>query len=979
MKFKSKFNHFTLHSHIMLRVILLTLFVGGTISLYNYHQTTELIRSAANNLFDQTRHEIELEFQHKYAPIAQTVNLLTYTSLGEAETLEQRLQHLPMLVSALSNRPELTAIEAGYSDGDFFIVRVLNDQHMREVFNAPAQATLSIDNIEHDQIPRKITRVFFDQNLNRIGKQILLNTDYDPRGRPWFTKAQQNPQQGQLTEPYLYYFIRKVGVTYAQQSQQGNAIIAADIALDMLSTSVRQQRVTPNSHLLILDQSNKVLAYNQTDQLIQDATDNKVRLKTLQDFNDPLLQQTMRQNWQHHNGFSFELNGEAWQGQLKPLTTIKQANFKVLLLTPEKELFSSAQRIQRNSSLITLLLLLIAIPLAWSLARKVSKPLYKLARHSVQIQHFNLDSPVHTESNIKEVADLSVTMNQMQSTIQQFLRLVEQISAEQNYEKLLKLITLEIQQITASEGAILYLADNNQLSLGAASLRQPELKAELPPKFQLAQDCLLSRALSLNSTQQGVLAAEDQHLLGKLCPFYDCTVNVIAIPLKTRRGEQLGVLGILIKDDSQQNTEQHLSFTEALAHFASMALESRLMAKNQQDMMQAFIQLIAGAIDAKSPYTGSHCQKVPVLTKLLTQAACDSDKPAFKGFSLTDQQWEELHIASWLHDCGKVTTPEYVVDKATKLETIYDRIHEVRMRFEVLKRDAEVNYWQQRAEQGEDRPLTALQQELEQLDQEFAFIAECNIGGEFMDDDSLERLRVIGQRKWKRTLSDRIGISQIEFERRNREGRESLPAMEPLLADKTHHLINRPYSIPKADQERFNLQQTEHLFNYGEIYNLSIRRGTLTNEERYIINDHMVQTILMLEQLPYPKHLQNVPLIAGGHHEKMDGTGYPLGIKANQLPLASRAMALADIFEALTACDRPYKKAKTVSEALRIMSFMSKDGHIDPDLFELFLESGIFLRYAESHLQPSQLGDININDYLLAPAKQPKAEALSEA
>jgi HD-GYP domain-containing protein (c-di-GMP phosphodiesterase class II) len=387
----------------------------------------------------------------------------------------------------------------------------------------------------------------------------------------------------------------------------------------------------------------------------------------------------------------------------------------------------------------------------------------------------------------------------------------------------------------------------------------------------------------------------------------------------------------------------------------------------QKAMLESFIKLIAGAIDAKSPYTGAHCQRVPHLTKLLARAACESRVGPFKDFELTEEEWEALHIAGWLHDCGKVTTPEYVVDKATKLETIYDRIHEVRMRFEVLKRDAELRYWQGVADGGgRDALRQQLEAEWRELDEEFVFVAECNEGGEFMSPERMERLHEIAKRTWMRTIDDRIGISWEEKMRKERKPAPELPVEEKVLAKKEEHVIERKKAdrIPEDNPWGFKMKMPHDLYNRDEIYNLSVERGTLTDEERYKINDHIVQTIIMLEKLPYPKHLRDVPAIAGGHHEKMDGTGYPRRLSRDDMPLTARMMAIADIFEALTAADRPYKKGKTLSEAVRIMSFMKKDKHIDPELFELFLTSGVHLQYAKHFLRPEQVDEVDIAQYV---------------
>jgi hypothetical protein len=389
----------------------------------------------------------------------------------------------------------------------------------------------------------------------------------------------------------------------------------------------------------------------------------------------------------------------------------------------------------------------------------------------------------------------------------------------------------------------------------------------------------------------------------------------------------------------------------------------------QKELMESFIKLIAGAIDAKSPYTGGHCQRVPEITKMLAKAACEDTSELYKDFDLNEEQWEELHFACWLHDCGKVTTPEYVVDKSTKLETIYDRIHEVRMRFEVLKRDAEIDYWQCLYRGGDQGLLkSTLDSTLAQIDDDYAFVAECNEGGEFMAPDKIKRLQELADKKWKRTLSDRIGVSWEEAQRQSRSEESSLPCLEPLLSDKDEHIIEREERDRLDDDNPwgFKMPSPEYKYNRGEIYNLSVARGTLSEEERYKINDHMIQTIKMLDQLPYPKHLRNVPIIAGGHHEKMDGTGYPKKLTKDDMPLTARMMAIADIFEALTAADRPYKKAKTLSEAIRIMGFMKKDNHIDPELFDLFLRSGTYLKYAEEFLTEEQIDTVDISQYLSA-------------
>ena len=391
---------------------------------------------------------------------------------------------------------------------------------------------------------------------------------------------------------------------------------------------------------------------------------------------------------------------------------------------------------------------------------------------------------------------------------------------------------------------------------------------------------------------------------------------------------------------------------------SASAIENQRLLEEQKQLLEAFIELIAGAIDAKSPYTGGHCQRVPELAKMLTEAACAQQQGPFRDFSLNDEEWEAIHIASWLHDCGKVTTPEFVVDKATKLETIYDRIHEIRTRFEVLKRDAHIEALAARLPASERQAAEeALASHWQTLDEEFAFVAECNLGGEWMAPEKLARLDAIAKRSWLRTLDDRLGISQEE--RKRHPGPSPLPCREQLLADKPVHLIPRPDqdNLARNNPWGFKVRVPTHLYNRGEHYNLAIGRGTLTEEERYKINEHIIQTIRMLERLPFPRHLSKVPEIAGGHHERMDGTGYPRQLQGGQMSIPARIMAIADIFEALTASDRPYKSGKTVSQSLGIMQKMVEEQHIDPTLFALFIESGVWRDYARRFLAPEQLDE----------------------
>ncbi|MCX5819655.1 MAG: response regulator [Deltaproteobacteria bacterium] len=448
------------------------------------------------------------------------------------------------------------------------------------------------------------------------------------------------------------------------------------------------------------------------------------------------------------------------------------------------------------------------------------------------------------------------------------------------------------------------------------------------------------------------------------------TVSMLTVPLSPREGEVIGVIQFINALDPETGTvipfrPELLRFVTAMAAQAAVALDNFQLVEVQKELLDAMIKLIAGAIDAKSHYTGGHCERVPELAVMLAEAASAVKEGPLAEFSFkTDDEWREFRIGAWLHDCGKVTTPEYVVDKASKLETIYNRIHEVRMRFEVLLRDARIS--QLEAVAAGTNPVEALaryEARRTQLADDFAFIAECNLGGEFMVPEKLERLKRIAEETWLRHYDDRIGMPYEELKRYSDE-QATLPVIEKLLADKSHHVIPRSDKHSTDPKWGFKIKVPENLYNHGEVYNLSVGRGTLTEEERFKITEHVMQSMMMLEQLPLPKNMRRIPEYAGTHHETLIGSGYPRKMGEAEITIPMRIMAIADVFEALTASDRPYKKTKTLSESINVLSFLKKDKHIDPALFDLLLTSGVYKRYAEKYLLQEQIDEVDISKYV---------------
>jgi HD-GYP domain-containing protein (c-di-GMP phosphodiesterase class II) len=567
------------------------------------------------------------------------------------------------------------------------------------------------------------------------------------------------------------------------------------------------------------------------------------------------------------------------------------------------------------------------------------------------------------------------------------------LSSERDHHRLMELILLETKDLCNADGGTLYLrTDDNRLkfeimrtdSLNFAKGGTTGEEINFPPlniydpETGAPNDKNIASHVALTGKTVSIKDAyeTDRFDFSGTKKFDEGTgyrsKSFLTVPMKNHDGDVIGVIQLLNAQDKETGdvipfNAEIQPLIESLTSQAAVALDNQNLVLAQKQLLDSFIAMIAGAIDAKSPYTGGHCQRVPVLAMMLADKACASDDGIFNGFGLTDDQRYEMEIAALLHDCGKVTTPEYVVDKATKLETIYDRIHEIRTRFEILKRDVEIECLKAIIDGGDEEALkTDMAEKLAQLDDDYGFVANANIGGEFMSDEDIERVKALAAKTWTRTLDDRIGVSHEELKRMEKAPAKPIPAEEPLLSDRPEHVIERDPAnkISEDNPFGFKMNEPEDMYNRGELYNMCIQKGTLTAEERYKINHHMVQTIAMLGQLPFPKHLVKVPEIAGGHHETMIGTGYPRRLSKEDMTLPARMMAIADIFEALTACDRPYKKAKTLSESIKILWFMKKDQHIDPDLFELFLKSGVYKEYADKFLMESQIDEVDISQFL---------------
>ena len=537
-----------------------------------------------------------------------------------------------------------------------------------------------------------------------------------------------------------------------------------------------------------------------------------------------------------------------------------------------------------------------------------------------------------TPSGIKKYID------ELEGQIKNLSEIGVALSKEKDRGKILETILLEAKRISSADGGTIYMkTDDNRLKFeimmnDSLGIHFGGTSAEPMPDTIYPVKLYNPETNQPNHKNVSAYAA----LTGKTVNIKDAykekgfdfsgtkgwdkrhgyrSKSFLTVPMKNHEDNIIGVLQLL--NAKNPNTGEIASFStsikmiESLASQAAIVITNKNLIRELEVLFESFIKLIATAIDKKSAYTGGHCSRVPEITMMLADAVGKIKSGKYKDFDMNPDERNELYIAAWLHDCGKVATPTHIVDKGTKLEKIFDRIDIINIKFEVLRRDKEIEFLKKiyKLKNSDKTVLEKLKGEykrqMKQLDEDEAFLERCNIGGEFMLEELQERV---------------IQIAKYPFKEKSKK--------KPFLSK-------------------------------DEVRNLTIPKGTLLPEEREIINSHISITIDMLEQLPYPKHLKNIPEFAGGHHEKLDGTGYPRGLTENQMSPQAKMIAIADIYEALTAADRPYKEGKKLSEAMRIMGFMNKDRHIDKDLFKIFVKEGIYKKYAKKFLKPNQIDKVD--------------------
>lgn len=895
--------------------------------LLSWHSSRHSLLDAARSSAQQNSRIIALQLGHNLEAASALLRILSFETSLAPHALPSWQARLPQLAHEMLSNPFISAIYFGDQQGAFLSLRSLGRAELREQLQAPAQARLLVQQIN----PQRATPgsyLFYDDQLQLLEERSMPEYRFDPRQRDWYQQARAAAGV-QATTPYVFFSTAQLGITLSLASPDGQNIFGLDMALDDLSQSLQQLIITPGTELAIVDRLGTLIAYPDLQRVLAN-TNNQPRAQHLRQLGVAPLTAIYDQA-------DTTAAEDQWLGLSYSISD--SPALYLLISTPTKNLLNNAYQARNRQLLLAVALSLMFFVISFKISGFIGQRMLKLLGQVQRITRFDFSPHPQVNNLVKESNQLEAITDKVSQTLQNFLEISQIVGSERDTASMLQQVLQRCVLATDSCAGLVYLQDEAQHA------RQLAAWHGLEPQQQLLADdkdpdCFWDVAASPE--------------LVKLQQF--------TFALKGRQGENLGVLALLRKDfhGNRQERLRFQSFVERLSGMLAVTIETHALIDSQRQLLDGVIRMLAGAIDAKSPYTSGHCQRVPLLAKLFVDQLQAQTQGPWADFKLNTQQQHAFFLASWLHDCGKLTTPEHIVDKPTKLSANYNRLHEVRMRFEVLWRDAQLEH---SAAIAAGAPGQNLPQRLQQLQDDFAFVARCNLASESLSTADMDRLQHIGQQSWQRHFDDLLGLGheELELRRQGRPDQPELPSQEQLLQDLDCHRIewgdHRPAVEPGHPGNRLgiDMQLPALRHNLGELHNLCVQRGTLTEEDRFIVNNHIVQTLVMLSDLPWPKGLTEVPDIAANHHERMDGQGYPRKLQAGQLPLTHRILALADVFEALTAHDRPYKKGKPLSEALELMCRMCQQGHLDPELMQFFLHSSIWSQYAAQFLDAQQI------------------------
>lgn len=533
-----------------------------------------------------------------------------------------------------------------------------------------------------------------------------------------------------------------------------------------------------------------------------------------------------------------------------------------------------------------------------------------------------LNKPINVDKLIEKIKDVSVNIKKtkaldnsydtLTNANQKLLDIGYKITSQKDFTKILETILLGAKELSDSDGGTLYLYNEKEDTLEFKIATNDTLKIHNCDIDWKPLNIYNEDNTTINVKNVAVVAAMKDKLIN-IPDVYESaefdftgakafdesqnyqTKSMLVIPMKNKDNELVGVIQLINKQVDNENsdfTEQDEILIKAMASLATMIIENNQLVIDLEALLYGLIDSVNKALSEKSKYTQQHNDNVAILTNIITTGINDN-KTIYTDINYSDIEMEEIRLSAMLHDIGKVTTPVHIMDKATKLETIYNRLHTIKLRFNLAKKDVEIAFLKNEInEEIKNKKIT-------ELNNNFELIQKLNNGEYFAKDEEYDKVASIAK-------------------------------------DSNYQLLEE-----------------------DELYNLSTRKGTLTAEDRDIINNHVIMSYEMIKELPFPKKFRDVPKIACSHHKTTDGGGYAAKeIKDLPLTLKDKILVIADIFEALSSKDRPYKKPNTLSQIFRIFTFLIKDNKIDRYLVQMFFEDGLYLEYAMEHFEESQMEDI---------------------
>lgn len=491
--------------------------------------------------------------------------------------------------------------------------------------------------------------------------------------------------------------------------------------------------------------------------------------------------------------------------------------------------------------------------------------------------------------------------------LERFSQFFTELAEETDNSKLVRAVVSKALELTGADAGLLYLQPvsgllscesvrilSSDLFLSGEELTDSLSLIPIPEQMASKSSCLLRAYLekrSLLVDDPSVCAVELDEMRQFERAFAYRVDALLSVPLGGLQDKVYGVLQ-LMNPGSENFSGQRRVLVEQLASIAGSLLYKNQQLEEQKTLFESMIQMIAGAVDEKFYLGADHCRRVPVLAMMLARAVNRTERPPFAEQVFDQGELYELEVAAWLHDCGKLVTPISLVDKSSKLETVFDRIELIQTRFEILRRDQEL-FRLREGLSGENLPvLTDGSYRQQKMLEDMHFLAACNHGKRIMTADDLQRLRDIADRyRWVDRQMEEVSV---------------------LTED--------------------------------ELTNLSIMSGTLNERERVKINNHALASIGMLDLLPFPDDLRRVPDIISGYHQS--GDAQPL--------LQARILAIADRFVSVTAENRAYCKTNSLENAMKILYGMADSGQLDRNLLDLFSGEHLHKQYAAEFLSDDQ-------------------------